>query len=130
MYIYIYTCIATSISRRHIYIIYLPKAYVAPFWRLRKYLVNIWPMRIYTRPSPCYESSLGSSLASVGQLSADNNCFLSHYFVASYCRITISYYIIISYYHIILSYHIIISYYHIILSYHIIISRSNCNNVR
>ena len=46
---------------------------------LIKHPVIIWPMRIKSRLSPGYEVSFGRSLVRVGQLGAENICYLSHY---------------------------------------------------
>ena len=61
---------------------------------------------IESRLSPGYEVSFGRSLARVGLLGAENNCYISHYHIISYNCTT---------YHIILSYHITSSYYIVIL---------------
>ena len=41
--------------------------------------------------SPGYEIPIASSLATVGQLGAENNCYISHYYIVSYYHITLSY---------------------------------------
>ena len=49
---------------------------------------------IQSGPSIAYELWLGTSLAIAGQLKAENNCYLSHYYIASYYYTNISYRII------------------------------------
>ena len=58
----------------------------------------IWPMIMQSRPYPGYELSFGSPLARVGRLGAENNCYLSHYYILSYFDV-MSYYVIISHYY-------------------------------
>ena len=78
---------------------------MAPIMALKKTSSDYMANKNIIRPSG-HELSFGSSLARVGQLGAENNCYLSHYHIASHYYNNISYYIIISYHHIALSYQV------------------------
>ena len=91
MNIYIYIYIAFPSAVRQIYINYLPKAFAAPILASKKTSSDyIAYKNIILTFSWLF--SLGSLHAWVGKLGAENNCYLSHYYIVSCHYIIVAYY--------------------------------------